>query len=247
MPILGLGTWKSEPGEVYDAIRTAIKVGYRHFDCAAIYGNEAEIGQAFSDAMKAGDVERESLWVTSKLWNNAHLKADVEPALRQTLSDLQLDYLDLYLVHWPVAHKPEAQFPRDGSAFLNNEEAPITETWEAMQACQQKGLAQHIGVSNFNIQKLKEAQSVGGQQPEMNQVELHPLLAQNDLVEFCKDNGVHLTAYSPLGSRDRHPAMKAAEEPDLFQNPTLNRVADEHGVHPAQILIKWAEDRNKFD
>jgi alcohol dehydrogenase (NADP+) len=243
MPILGLGTWKSKPGEVYDAVREAIRIGYRHIDCAAVYGNETEIGQAFEDAFKAGEVKRENLWVTSKLWNTAHRRHQVQPALEKTLSDLRLDYLDLYLMHWPVALKENAPFPYRAEDMIDIDEIPLQETWEAMEDCHQKGLTRHIGVSNFNIKNLKKILQNARQQPEMNQVELQPLLPQDDLLEFCGSENIHLTAYSPLGSRDRSTALKANEEPDLFENKTIVNIAERHGCTPAQVLIAWAVAR----
>ena len=126
IPALGLGTWKSAPGEVYDAIRTAIRVGYRHFDCAHLYMNEPEIGEAFADAFKAGDVTREELFVTSKLWNNRHRKEQVRPAFDLTVKNLQLGYLDLYLIHWPVVLKDEVNFPENGDELVSLKETPLS-------------------------------------------------------------------------------------------------------------------------
>ena len=241
LPALGLGTWKSKPGEIGTAIREAIHIGYRHFDCSPIYGNEAEIGTAFSEAFAAGDVKREELWVTSKLWNDHHRLHEVRPALEKTLSDLQLGYLDLYLIHWPVVLKKGAPFPFSADAFLSLEEVPIEETWRGMEACLEAGLCRHIGVSNFSLEKTKALLAHAKHAPEMNQVESHPLLPQKELFDFCQKNGVHFTAYSPLGSRDLPGGKK--EKPDLFDLKPIREIAEAHGCPPAQILLAWAVRR----
>lgn len=243
LDILGLGTWKSKPGEVAEAIREAIRIGYRHFDCAFIYMNEKEIGDAFAAAIKAGDVTRKELWITSKLWNNSHAQADVIPTLKKTLSDLQLDYLDLYLVHWPHAFKREFV----GASSVNEvhlaDTLPHIETWRGMEAAVEAGLARHIGVCNFNKHKLAALSAQATIRPEMNQVELHPMLHQNDLLAYCSANGIHVTAYSPLGSPDRSAGMKAADEPNLLELPVIVELAKKHGCTPAQIMIAWAIER----
>ena len=243
VPALGLGTWKSEPGEVYDAIREAIRIGYSHVDCAAIYGNEAEIGRALSDAMSAGDVAREDLWVTSKLWNDSHRKADVRPALERTLDDLQLDYLDLYLIHWPLAFKKGVHFPHSRDDFYTLDEVPTSETWAAMEDCVDAGLLRHIGTSNFSVRKLQDLLKDCRIKPSMDQVEMHPLLSQDKLKRFCDNNGILMTAYSPLGSRDRLPMMKSKNEPDLLSLNTVEAIAAACSITPAQLLLAWAVNR----
>jgi alcohol dehydrogenase (NADP+) len=236
MPALGLGTWKSEPGEVGEAIISAIKLGYRHFDCAPIYENEKEIGEAFSKAFADGLVKREDIWVTSKLWCDNHKKPHVIPALRQTLADLQLNYLDLYLVHWPIALKHGETFPETGDEFLSPEEAPMVETWSGMEECRSKGLTRHIGVSNVSPARLEALVDSAEHFPEVNQVECHPFLNQKELLSVCEKHGVILTAYCPLGSGKRE------EEgvPDLLENETLVQIAGRHSATPAQIALAWA-------
>lgn len=243
MPVLGLGTWKAGPGEVGAAVKEAIRIGYRHIDCAAIYGNEAEIGVAVEQAIESGLVRRDELWITSKLWNNAHARAQVVPALQQTLNDLRLDYLDLYLVHWPVAIRPDVVFPTGPEDFLSLEEVSLGETWEGMEECVEKGLARHIGVSNFRIGHLEEVIRSASVQPEMNQVEMHPYLQQDDLLQWCHRNGIHVTAYSPLGSGDRPAALKKSNELSLLGNDTVVAIAVSLGCTTAQVLIRWAIER----
>lgn len=244
LPMIGLGTWKSAPGEVYDAVTYALKTGYRHLDCAAIYGNEAEVGQALSESVEAGVVDRDDVWVTSKLWNDAHRPEHVRPALVSTLDDLQIDTLDLYLMHWPVALTHGTGMPEGPDDFVSLDEVPLSETWAAMEALVDEGLVRHIGVSNVNVPKLRRLMDAADHAPEMNQVELHPYLQQRDLLNFAEEHDLPLTAYSPLGSKDRPEGMKAEDEPLLLEDPTINEIADRHDATPGQVLISWALHRD---
>ncbi len=230
MPVIGLGTWKSEDEKVYQAVRWAVKAGYQHVDCAAVYGNEATVGQALHDAVAEGDIERKNLFVTSKLWNTAHKPADVRPALEQSLKDLQTDYLDLYLIHWPIAEDPQSGEILD---------IPQEETWAEMEKAQKDGLVRSIGVSNFTQTKLKNLMDKAEIMPAVNQVEIHPYLAQNDLVEFCRNNQIVVTAYAPLGSGDRPDPMKEAGEPSLLADRVVADIAQKNKATPAQVLIAW--------
>lgn len=243
MPVVGLGTWKSEPGDVYQAVIDAVEAGYRHIDCAPIYGNEREIGLALDHIFSAGIVHRHELFITSKLWNNAHRADQVLPALKSTLADLQLDYLDLYLVHWPVALRNGVVFPDKGEDILSPDELPLSETWLGMEQAQKHGLARHIGVSNFSIEKIKKVINKATIKPELNQIELHPYLQQEKMLNWCRENDILLTAYAPLGSRDRHPSMKGDNEPSLLENPVIKNIADSQGMTTAQVLINWAVAR----
>lgn len=243
MPILGLGTWKSTPGEVHQAIKEAVSAGYRHIDCAALYGNEAEIGAALQECFAEGLVTREDMWITSKLWNDRHAPDDVEEACQKTLSDLKLEYLDLYLVHWPVAMKKGVAFPQSADDMVSLEEIPITATWGAMEALADKGLCRHIGVSNFSAAKVRSLCESAKRKPEANQVEMHPYLQQSELVATCKELGVAVTAYSPLGSNDRPDVIKLADDPILLQDTAIGEIAKNRGATPAQVLISWSIHR----
>jgi len=236
LPQLGLGTWKSEPGEVGAAVLQALQLGYRHLDGAFIYGNEKEIGEALQKAFADGIVQREELWVTSKLWNDAHAPDDVKPAVQKTLADLQLEQLDLYLMHWPVAHRPGVMLPKAASDMVPLDELPLATTWAAMEQLVQEGLVKHIGVSNFSVPKLRALVDGAAHKPEMNQVEMHPYLQQPELVAYCQEAGVHLTAYSPLGS----PGTRPGDTLVLLQDEVVGTIADAKGCSAAQVLLAWA-------
>ncbi|KYQ50361.1 Aldo-keto reductase family 1 member B10 [Trachymyrmex zeteki] len=230
VPIFGLGTWKSKPGEVTQAVKDAIDIGYRHIDGAHVYGNEKEVGAAIKAKIAEGVVKREDLFITSKLWNTFHRPNLVEPAIKRTLADLGLDYVDLYLIHWPHG------FKEGGDLFPN-----YLDTWKAMEDVLAKGLTKNIGVSNFNSEQITRLLENATVKPVTNQVECHPYLAQKKLSDFCKERDILITAYSPLGSPDR-PWAKP-DDPKLLEDKKLIDLGKKYNKTPAQILIRYQVDR----
>ncbi|KAJ5232567.1 hypothetical protein N7468_005523 [Penicillium chermesinum] len=231
IPALGLGTWKSEPGEVTRAVSHAIKCGYRHIDTALVYGNESEVGQGIKEAIDSGIVKREDLFVTTKLWCSFH--ARVEEGLDESLKNLGLDYVDLYLMHWPVAMNPKGNhniFPKlaDGSRDMDHNHSYI-DTYKSMEKLVGTGKTRAIGVSNFSVEYLEKLLPQVSIVPAVNQIENHPSLPQQEIVDFCNQKGIHITAYSPLGSTGS----------PLFSAEPIVAVAQKRGVTPATVLLSW--------
>eukprot|EP00035_Acanthoeca_spectabilis_P002727 m.89202 g.89202 ORF g.89202 m.89202 type:complete len:344 (+) comp11712_c0_seq2:52-1083(+) len=263
MPTVGLGLWKSKPGEVKQAVLSALKQGYRLLDGAAAYQNEAEVGDAITEAIETGVVKREELFVVSKLFNTAHVwKGDatrVAAACDQTLKDLKLDYLDLYLMHWPFAFE-QTELQSIGGLRLPDGtpnpklvfEIEFMETWAEMVKLYKAGKVKAIGVSNFTEKQLGELLAgSSGVVPAINQVELHPYLQQPDLRAFCAEKGIQVMAYSGLGSGDSYsgtsfplagdgPFQCASGGATLLKNAVVNEIAAKLAKSPAQILIRWS-------
>jgi diketogulonate reductase-like aldo/keto reductase len=241
LPMLGLGTWQAEPSEVGQAVKYALlEAGYRHIDCASIYGNEREIGRALTESF-GPNLKREEVFITSKLWNTHHRAEHVEAACRQTLRDLQLDYLDLYLVHWmlPFEFGGEAEpVGADGVAKL--EHVSLQETWQAMERLVDLGLVKSIGVANCSVMMLIDLLTYARIQPAVNQIELHPYNAQTALVKFCQDHTIAVTAYSPLAT----PASAPEGFPKLLDDSTVQHMARKYSKTPAQIVLRWAIERD---
>ena len=243
MPAIGLGTWKMEDGSATDAVKTALASGYRHIDCAPIYLNEADIGAAFDSVFQQGEVKRDDVWVTSKLWCNRHRPDLVKGALEATLENLKLEYLDLFMIHWPIVFRDDVHRPEKPEDFVSLEEMPLIDTWRALENCVDAGLCRNIGVCNFSVKKLKSLLPECRIKPSANQVECHPFLPQTELFEFCQGAGIQLVAYSPLGSGDRPERMRGATDPNLFEQAVILDIAKRRQISTGQVMLAWAVTR----
>lgn len=243
VPGVGFGTFASEGsvGESYKAAKAALEAGYRHLDCAWFYKNEGEVGEAVRDFLKENtSVKREDIVICTKVWNHLHEPEEVKWSFENSLKNFGLEYIDIFLVHWPIAAERDDNYdPKIGADGKYVIKKDLTEncepTWRAMEEIAQSGKARAIGVSNWTIPGLKKLLSFAKVKPTVNQIEIHPFLPNSDLVEFCQQNDILPAAYSPLGSQDQVP--NTGEK--VRTNKTLNEVADRSGHTLAQVLLAW--------
>jgi D-xylose reductase len=253
LPAIGLGFWKIAREDAADTVLAAIRAGYRHFDCACDYGNEAEIGAGIAKAIDQGLCRREDLWVTNKLWNTYHSQNHVRQALDHSLHVMNLEYFDLYLIHFPISlrfvpfhmrYPPGWVFDPVGEhARMEAVHIPIAETWGAMEELAQSGRVKNIGVCNFPVALLRDLRNYAKIRPAVLQVELHPYLAQEKLLRFCAENHIAVTAFSPLGAQSYFSLNMAEQDESVLEQPIIQEVAQCHGKTPAQVVLRWGVQR----
>ena len=249
IPAIGLGTFGSDSvaaNTVAETVRKAIQSGYRHIDCASVYGNEKEIGRVFKELFNNGIIKRDDLWITSKVWNDMHDK--VLESCRQSLTNLQIDYLDLYLVHWPFPnfHPPKCDVTsRNPNAKPYIHENYI-KTWRQMENLVDKGLVRNIGTSNMTIPKLELLLRDAKIKPACNEMELHPHFQQPELYEFCINNNIQPIAYSPLGSPGRPERDRTPDDTVDLEDPVIISIAERLDTSPANVAIQWAVKRKQI-
>lgn len=249
IPVIGLGTFGSDNYDartIANAVKTAIKMGYRHIDCASVYGNEKEIGEALQEVFAEGIVTREELWITSKVWNDKHKQ--VVESCKQTLSDLQLDYLDLYLVHWPFPnfHAPKCDVTARQPDSIPYIHENYMKTWAQMESLVESKLVKNIGTSNVTIPKMELILRDCHIKPVVNEMEIHPHFQQPELFKFMLDHGVQVIGYSPIGSPGRPERDKTPEDTVDLEDPVIVAIAERLNVHPAVVCLKWAVQRGQI-
>lgn len=251
IPCIGMGTFGSDrftPEQVASAVGGAIRVGYRLFDCAAVYGNEDLIGKVFQQAFEEGIVRREELFITSKVWNDMHGKGDVLLSCAQTLKDLQLDYIDAFFVHWPF---PNYHAPGCDGDSRNPDSRPFSveefmSTWRQMERLYEMGLARHLGMSNMTIPKLKAVLPLCKIKPAAIEMELHPCFQQPELFDCVVAEGIQPIGFCPIGSPTRPERDMTPDDIADIQVPEVVEIAKAHGIHPAVVCLKWAVQRGQI-
>lgn len=253
MPAVGFGLWKIDKRDTADMVCQAIKAGYRHLDSAADYGNEAEVGDGIRQALEQGACTREDLWLTSKLWNTFHRPEHVREACEKTLADLGVDYLDLYLVHFPIALKyvpiaqrypPEWIFDPDAdSPGMEIDAVPLADTWRAMEALVHAGLVRHIGICNYNSALLHDLMAYASIKPAMLQIESHPYLTQARLVRLAQSYDMAVTAFSPLGAGSYIELDMASQQESVLGQSVVVEIARRMQRTPAQVVLRWGIQR----
>jgi alcohol dehydrogenase (NADP+) len=236
MPALGFGTLIPDATETRNATRTALETGFRHFDCSERYRNEEQVGQAIQEAIQAGSIDRNDLFITTKLWNNNHRPERVQPAIDASRDRLQLDYIDLYLMHTPYAFQPgDNQDPRDQNGnVIYDENTTLMDTWRAMEKLVDRGLCKAIGLSDVSLDQVREVFEQARIKPSVVQIESHPYLPENEILEFCKINGLVMLAFAPLGH---------GIQPGVLEDPVILAIARRVNKTPAQVLLAWAIQR----
>lgn len=249
MPAIGLGTFGSDHVShtaVAEAVEFAISRGYRHIDCASVYGNEDKIGDTFQKLFRSG-LKREDLWITSKLWNDKHGEDDVIASCAKSLADLKLEYLDLYLVHWPFPnhHPPGCDVHARNPHAVPYIHEDYMRTWRKMEELVDRGWVRHIGTSNMTIPKMKALLRDARIRPAANEMELHPHFQQPEFFRYLLDNGIQPIGYSPIGSPARPERDRTPEDTSPIEDPVIRRIAEAHDIHPAVVCIKWAVQRGQ--
>ena len=253
LPSVGLGLWKIEREQVAHVVKQAIQIGYRHLDSAADYGNELEVGHGIKQALDESLCKREDLWITSKLWNTYHAAEHVEQACDKTLADLGVEYLDLYLIHFPISlqyvpiatrYPPEWIFdPKAQEPEMKIAPVPLSETWRAMEALVAKGKVKQIGVCNYNSALMHDLMAYAKIKPAVLQIESHPYLTQERLLRLAADYDIAVTTFSPLGSLSYIELDMARQEESLLQQPVVLAAAQRLNRSAAQVLLRWGVQR----
>ena len=250
VPAVGIGTFASDnytADVVAEAVRGAIRSGYRFIDCASVYGNEADIGKVFSELFDEGVVTRDEMFITSKVWNDMHGKGDVLLSCAKTLRDLGLDSLDIYFLHWPF---PNYHAPGCDGDSRNPNSKPFSvdrfmATWRQMERLVDMGLTKRIGMSNMTIPKLEAVLPLCRIQPAMIEMELHPSFQQQALYDYCMERGIQVIGFCPLGSPKRPERDRTADDVADMEMPELVKIAEAHGIHPAAVCLKWGVQRGE--